>query len=134
MKQLAALLGFGVLAVAGGQAGPLQTTRDAPIPHASGQSVTPAYEGWFTGGVLPLVTSCSAAPVLPAGTVIHLTAWHDNTESNPANPDPTQWVGWGQRSYDDMYHAHVNITYLTDEDYETIIDDRERAALATGGQ
>ena len=50
MKQLAALLGIGVLAVAGGQAGtrgPWQTTRDAPIPHASGQSVTPAYEGWF---------------------------------------------------------------------------------------
>ena len=75
-----------------------------------------------------------AAPVLPAGTVIHLTAWHDNTESNPANPDPAQWVGWGQRSYDDMYHAHVNVTYLTDEDYATIIEDRERAALATGGQ
>ena len=65
-----------------------------------------------------------SAPVLPAGTVIHLTAWHDNTEANRANPDHTQWVGWGQRSYDDMYHAHVNITYLTDEDYEQIIADR----------
>ncbi len=79
-------------------------------------------------------TERDAAPVVPKGTVIHLTAWHDNAESNPANPDPTQWVGWGQRSYDDMYHAHVNITYLTDEDYETIIEDRERTALATGGQ
>ena len=47
MKQLAALLGIGVLAVAGGQSVARQTTRDAPIPHASGQSVTPAYEGWF---------------------------------------------------------------------------------------
>ncbi len=65
-----------------------------------------------------------SAPVLPAGTVIKLTAWHDNTEANRANPDHTQWVGWGQRSYDDMYHAHVNITYLTDEDYEQIIADR----------
>lgn len=67
-----------------------------------------------------------AAPVLPRGTVIHLTAWHDNTASNPANPDPSQWIGWGQRTYDDMYHAHVNITYLTDEDYEQIIADRQR--------
>ena len=65
-----------------------------------------------------------SAPILPGGTVIKLTAWHDNTASNPANPDPEQWVGWGQRSYDDMYHAHVNVTYLTDEDYERIIEER----------
>ncbi|WP_283644282.1 tetratricopeptide repeat protein, partial [Marinovum algicola] len=65
-----------------------------------------------------------SAPVLPKGTVIHLTAWHDNTAANRANPDPTQWVGWGQRSFDEMYHAHVNMTYLTDEDYEQIIADR----------
>ena len=65
-----------------------------------------------------------SAPVLPAGTVLHLTAWHDNTPENPFNPDPTQWVGWGQRSFDEMYHAHVNVTYLTEEDYTQIITDR----------
>ncbi|MBL4820405.1 MAG: cytochrome c [Gammaproteobacteria bacterium] len=65
-----------------------------------------------------------SAPVLPAGTVLHLTAWHDNSEANRANPDPTQWVGWGQRSFDEMYHAHVNMTYLTDEDYAQIIAER----------
>lgn len=70
-----------------------------------------------------------SAPVLPAGTVLHLTAWHDNSEANRANPDPTQWVGWGQRSFDEMYHAHVNITYLTDEDYAQIL--AERRALPT---
>ena len=32
-----------------------------------------------------------------------------------------------QRSYDDMYHAHVNVTYLTEEDYEQIIEDRKKA-------
>ncbi len=68
-----------------------------------------------------------SAPVLPAGTVIKLTAWHDNTAGNRANPDPTQWVGWGQRSYDDMYHAHVNVVYLTDEDYEQIVAERAAA-------
>jgi hypothetical protein len=65
-----------------------------------------------------------SAPVLPAGTIIHLTAQHDNTAANRANPDATQWVGWGQRSFDEMYHAHVNMTYLTDEDYEQITVDR----------
>jgi hypothetical protein len=64
------------------------------------------------------------APVLPKGTILKITAWHDNTASNPANPDPNQWVGWGQRSYDDMYHAHVNVTYLTDEDYQKIVEER----------
>ena len=75
-----------------------------------------------------------SAPVLPKGTILHLTAWHDNTASNRANPDPTQWVSWGQRSYDDMYHAHVNVTYLTDEDYEQIIEDRKNASQTDNDQ
>ncbi len=70
------------------------------------------------------------APVLPKGTILKITAWHDNTAANPANPDPTQWVGWGQRSFDDMYHAHVNVTYLTDEDYKQITEERSRARRA----
>ena len=37
-----------------------------------------------------------AAPVYPKGTLIHVSAWHDNTRANPFNPDPDQWVGlWG---------------------------------------
>ena len=68
------------------------------------------------------------APLLPAGTMIKLTAWHDNTAGNRANPDPTQWVGWGQRSYDDMYHAHVRYVELTEEDYKQMVQERRRAA------
>jgi len=59
-----------------------------------------------------------AAPVLPRGSVIHVVAWHDNTSSNPHNPDPNQWVGWGDRTVDEMAHAWVNVTYLSDEDYQ----------------
>src|SRR5215469_18648120 len=58
-----------------------------------------------------------AAPVLPKGTVIHAVAWHDNTANNPNNPDPNQWVGWGDRTVDEMAHAWVNVTYISDEDY-----------------
>ncbi|MEE2638727.1 MAG: cytochrome c [Acidobacteriota bacterium] len=64
------------------------------------------------------------APLLPAGTMIKITAWHDNTSGNRANPDPTQWVGWGQRSYDDMYHAHVRYIELSEEDYEDAVIER----------
>jgi hypothetical protein len=59
-----------------------------------------------------------AAPVLPKGTVIHVTAWHDNTAANPNNPDPDQWVGQGDRTVDEMAHAWVNVTYISDQDYK----------------
>jgi hypothetical protein len=59
-----------------------------------------------------------AAPVLPKGTVIRVEAWHDNTVNNRNNPDPNQWVGWGDRTVDEMAHGWVNVTYISDEDYE----------------
>jgi hypothetical protein len=59
-----------------------------------------------------------AAPVFPKGTVIHVTAWHDNTTAKASNPDPNQWVGWGDRTIDEMAHAWVNVTYISDEDYK----------------
>jgi hypothetical protein len=59
-----------------------------------------------------------AAPVLPKGTIIHVTAWHDNTTANANNPDPNQWVGWGDRTVDEMAHAWVNVTYISQEDYD----------------
>jgi hypothetical protein len=59
-----------------------------------------------------------AAPVLPKGTIIHVVALHDNTTRNPSNPDPNQWVGWGDRTVDEMAHAWVNVTYISEEDYQ----------------
>jgi len=58
-----------------------------------------------------------AAPVFPKGTMIHVTAWYDNTAANPNNPDPDQWVGFGDRTVDEMGHAWMNVTYMSDEDY-----------------
>jgi hypothetical protein len=58
------------------------------------------------------------APVFPKGTMIHVTAWYDNTRANPNNPDPDQWVGFGDRTVDEMGHAWMNVTYLSDEDYD----------------
>jgi hypothetical protein len=60
-----------------------------------------------------------AAPVLPKGTVIHVTSWHDNTTANPNNPDPNQWVGYGDRTVDEMAHAWVNVTYISEDDYSS---------------
>ncbi len=76
------------------------------------------------------VYSDDAAPLLPRGTILSFTAWHDNTETNRANPDPTQWVGWGDRTVDEMAHAWVNITQMGDEDFEAELKRRE--ALTSG--
>jgi hypothetical protein len=74
-----------------------------------------------------------AAPVLPRGTLIHVVAVHDNTPNNKNNPDPDQWVGWGDRTVDEMAHAWVNVTYLSDEDYKDwLAKHPSPAARATG--
>jgi hypothetical protein len=65
------------------------------------------------------------APLLPKGTTLVITAWHDNTMENPNNPDPEQWVGWGDRTVDEMAHAWVDVTYLEQEDYESLVAARE---------
>jgi len=58
------------------------------------------------------------APLLPKGTTLVFTAWHDNTAANPNNPDPRQWVGWGDRTVDEMAHAWIDVTYLEQEDFD----------------
>lgn len=65
-----------------------------------------------------------AAPIVPKGTMIITTAWHDNTADNPYNPDPNQWVGWGDRTVDEMAHNWVDVTYLGQEEYERLVAER----------
>ncbi len=58
-----------------------------------------------------------AAPVFPKGTIIRVSAYYDNTKANKSNPDPEQWVGYGDRTVDEMAHAWMNVVYLTDAEY-----------------
>jgi hypothetical protein len=39
---------------------------------------------------------------LPAGTKLQCTAHFDNSENNPANPDPTDTVKWGPQTWHEM--------------------------------
>ena len=68
-----------------------------------------------------------AAPLLPQGTVLKVTAWYDNTASNPRVIDPRNWKGWGSRSIDDMFFLNSRVVWLTEEEFET-----EVAARAAG--
>jgi len=75
-----------------------------------------------------------AAPLLPKGTILKVTAWHDNTSANKNNPDPNVWVGYGDRTVDEMAHAWVNVTYMSDADFEAELDARRAAKTKTTQQ
>ena len=64
------------------------------------------------------------APLLPAGTVIHLLAWYDNSATNPRIVDPRNWKGWGNRSIDDMFLHLPRMVYLTPEEFEEEVSAR----------
>jgi mono/diheme cytochrome c family protein len=66
------------------------------------------------------------APLLPAGTMIHVISWHDNSTANRWNPNPKNWVGGGSRSIDEMSFSWVTITYLEDDDFKQRVEERRR--------
>ncbi len=45
---------------------------------------------------------------LPKGTRIHCTAHFDNSAKNPANPDPTKEVSWGDQTWEEMLIGWVD--------------------------
>jgi hypothetical protein len=69
-----------------------------------------------------------AAPLLPAGTVLHMIGIHDNTAANPHNPDPSVWAGFGERSVDDMLQVWLDIVYLDDAEYNRLVEGRKLKA------
>jgi hypothetical protein len=75
-----------------------------------------------------------AAPLLPKGTILRITTWYDNTAANPSNPDPNQWVGWGDRTVDEMGHAWVNITYMDEPDFKAELEKRKAVQARTTQQ
>ncbi len=69
-----------------------------------------------------------AAPLLPAGAVLVIKQWYDNTADNPNNPDPDQWVYGGSRTGDEMSHAWIAVTHLDEEGYEQLLAERMQAS------
>ena len=44
---------------------------------------------------------------LKRGTKIIYTAWFDNSDKNPANPDPKKTVYWGPQTFDEMLLGYI---------------------------
>jgi hypothetical protein len=66
-----------------------------------------------------------SAPLLPAGAVLVITGYYDNSANNPSNPDPSMWVGRGSRTADEMSHAWIAVTHLDEEGYQALKAARE---------
>jgi len=65
------------------------------------------------------------APLVPAGAVMVLKQWYDNTADNPNNPDPDMWVDGGSRTADEMDHAWIAVTHLDEAGYQKLLAERE---------
>jgi hypothetical protein len=107
---------------------------EAILPDGSHQIIS--YVGNFNfNWMTNYVYDDDAAPVFPKGTIIHVSAWYDNTAANKNNPDPEQWVGYGDRTVDEMAHAWMNVVYLNDEEYKALVEERKnKAAKLTNEQ
>ena len=43
------------------------------------------------------------------GSKLLCSAWYDNSEKNPANPDPTKAVTWGDQTWEEMFVAQFEM-------------------------
>lgn len=75
----------------------------------------------------------NVAPLMPAGTVLHMIGIHDNTAANKRNPDPAAWVGFGERSVDDMVQVWINVVYLDDAQFKEAQDARKPKLVTRSG-
>jgi mono/diheme cytochrome c family protein len=69
-----------------------------------------------------------AAPLLPAGTALHVIAWYDNSTKNKNVIEPRNWHGIGSRSIDEMFFFLGRWVALTEDQYK-----EEVAARAARG-
>jgi hypothetical protein len=71
------------------------------------------------------------APIVPAGTILHVISLYDNTVGNAANPDPNNWIGYGNRTIDEMGFSWINWYYITDDEYKQMTADRAKSKSKT---
>jgi hypothetical protein len=70
------------------------------------------------------------APLLPAGTILHITGFMNNTVENQNVPDARNWQGSGNRSVANMFIDLGERLFLTEEQFiEEMAQRRERLSL-----
>jgi mono/diheme cytochrome c family protein len=91
----------------------------------------PKYDfGWQTTYML------SAPKPMRAGTRLAFEMTWDNSAQNPANPDPTRTVRWGEQTWDEMNVGWLRYRYADESAEDTATTraaDDERTAAASAG-
>ncbi len=68
----------------------------------------------------------SAAPLLPEGTILHITGYMNNTDTNMNIPDPRNWQGSGNRSTQNMFlDLGIRVTMNEEQFLEAMAERRE---------
>jgi mono/diheme cytochrome c family protein len=83
------------------------------------------------GSVMVYNWADEVRPIYPAGTILHVINWHDNSV-NKNNPDPRNWVGNGNRTIDEMSFSWVNYYNLTDNAYRQMLASRNASQQKNG--
>ncbi len=76
----------------------------------------------------------SVQPIVPAGTILHVISWFNNTSENKYNPDPSNPIAFGQRSVDDMSFSWLSWYYLSDDEYRQMLTERQNQSKVTTAQ
>ena len=63
-------------------------------------------------------------PLLPKGTILHITGEMDNTAANRNVPDPRNWQGSGNRSVSNMFIDLGNGVSMDDEQFQEAMNKR----------
>ena len=97
--------------------------------YPDGASETLNCAGYNHNWVKVYVYEDDAAPLLPAGTILQIVAWYDNTAGNPRVVDSRNWKGFGNRSIDDMFAFLPRMVELTDEEFRQEVAARKARYL-----
>ncbi len=65
---------------------------------------------------------------VPAGSKLIAHYWYDNSKSNPANPDPSKTIVWGDQSWEEMFYTAIRYRWTEETsakllDYDRLIDE-----------
>jgi hypothetical protein len=102
--------------------------------YPNGQSEMLNCAGFKLGWGIVYTYEDDVAPLLPAGSILHVINWHDNSPGLKGNPDPRNWAGGGNRTVDEMGHAWTSWYPMSEEDYKKEVEARIAKRKATTNQ
>jgi hypothetical protein len=95
------------------------------VIYPDGRVQTLSCADWDFGWHIAYTYEDDWQPLIPKGSVLHLISYFNNSESNPWAGDDRNWVGWGNRSTDEMAFAHISYYVMSDEEFDEAVRQRQ---------